>query len=330
MTHITPDNLRTTIATARQHAAWKIIMGSIGASVPLAQKWADRSKLASEQNLGKASDMYVDYDGEWAYWHQHIQRAKKIFNEHFSRLVLEQCAHDRSEVVLDASTLQPVQRRLPPYAHYSRERCEAEGLDYDRDIWEWELDWTGEPDYSRPVYVTRVVRASAHLVIRALAAQMPRTWSEKTQTDVQVSGHVVHQMQVPKFVPRAERLTQERGDIVDASFTEVESRKDIVELHAQASRLLSDPNRITRPDSAVKMGDGTPLNNRRAAEDSKPSTEDGSGRPRPGATVAADRPTPKGPAERPPIPQPPYARRSSLDAARTDSRGGNLNRSIKR
>jgi hypothetical protein len=139
-------------------------------------------------------------------------------------------------------------------------------------------------------------------------------------------------MAPPKFVPKA--IREQHGEIVDASFVEVseahpETRKDITELRALAQRHLSNPDRVTRPDSPVLDATGHPIG--KPHDQFKPDHEDGAGTAQPAMSVAADTPKAKL-AIKPGIPgpqvEPPYARRRpSVETARTSSKGGNLNRS---
>jgi hypothetical protein len=179
--HLNPTNLKITIATAREHSEWKIIMASIGAHQGTAFYWLRRSKKDSDAKLGHDSQFYVEFEGEWAYWHEHLKRSKVAFVEGFQRKFLESCSENNIEYVRDPSTGRKLQKLCDAYLHRDRAWFEANGLDYDFHRFEWERDPITDEILQPliPVWETRVVQSSVQGKLAALAAMLPKQWSAK-------------------------------------------------------------------------------------------------------------------------------------------------------
>jgi hypothetical protein len=315
MTYLSPTNLCITIAAARERPTWAAIMASIGAGEALAYKWLRMSKKDQEARTQAESKFYVTFEADGAdYWHEHLKRSKAAFMSGFERKILDACANNLTETCFDPSTGRPLQMLNANYLYRTAEWF-AENEEWPGQLkYEWERDLITDEILQplRPIWQTKIVQSSAQIKIRALASHLSQ-WSEKIESTHTVQGHVVHHMAVPKFVPKAVR--EQTGDVVDADFTEVreqlpgpDARRDITELRAQAERILNDPNRVTKPTGTVRMGDGTPLNDRRAGAE-KPDHEDEL--PPAPRSVAADKPRPKEATQAQPARPPSYARRET-------------------
>src|SRR5439155_2211434 len=114
---------------------------------------------------------------------------------------------DYTEVATDPSSGRPLQKLCDQYLHRSDAWFVENGLDPDFDKYEWERDPLDDSIIRplRPVWQTKIVRSSAQLKIRALAAMLPKSWSERTQTDHVVTGQVVQTYGPSRFIPHSQR-----------------------------------------------------------------------------------------------------------------------------
>jgi len=222
--------------------------------------WLDKSRKA-EAVRDESSPFFVTWRDEANFWHRHCARARKDNLLSLSALVADQLKCGHEEICFDPSTSRPLPALDPQFLGVSDDEMSDQFLDPVRDRWLWRTDEQG--NRIEPVWQTRKVEMPASLKAVALRGLLPKTFGDKAEVNHNVNGQVTHIIEPAKFVPRAERLAieaQERGEVVDADFTEVApERPDIAQLRAEWEAKKNDPNRITQPRGVVRKADGTPV-----------------------------------------------------------------------
>ena len=257
---LSEQNLLAIVEQLTVRASWAVAAATIGASEALMYQYLDKSRKA-EAVRDESSPFYITWRDEANYWHRHCARARKDNLLSLSALVADQLKCGHEEVCFDPSSGHPIQKLNEKYLHRDDAWFIANGLDPAIDKYEWveHEDELGEIT-REPVWLTRRVEMAASLKAVALRGLLPKTFGEKAEVNHHVNGAVTHIIEPAKFIPRAERLAIERGDVVDATFEEVPpERADIAELRAAWEAKKNDPNRVTQPRGVVRKADGTPV-----------------------------------------------------------------------
>jgi hypothetical protein len=269
MTHLTEQKLREFVEAAQERATWKVVAARLGIGIGTVYGWIARSKMDAKTNLGKDSPFWLDVPPfGYAYFHDHVRRSRVFFQLAMEQQALDVCSGNQTEIVYNPQTGQPLQALNPLYAHRDDSWFVEYGLDPAIDKYLWVRDDLTD-DIVAPVYVRREVKPPAQLLIKALAAMLPKTWSEKSEVNHSINGQVVHQLVPPKFVSRT---PQGDDDVVEGEYSEVREalsapeREDIQDLRRRAAAVMANPNRPTSmPSAPVDLGSAPP--------DLKPTSE---------------------------------------------------------
>jgi hypothetical protein len=312
MTLLSDDALRKIVDASCSRASNQAICDDVGIRLGTYFGWLARSKADEKNNVGADSPFWISIPPYGFCWlHAHVRRSKTIFKLGLEGVALDLCAGLATEICYGPQDGLPIQERNALYRHRSDQWMIENGLDPAIDRYEWIRDPLSD-EILGPKYQRKEAKPSAQLVIAALRAMLPASWSEKVDHDHHVSGQVIHQLRPPEFVSRNTPQKQEAAVIDDADFSDVPAlpppveneRPDIAELRRKAAELIQNGPKNPKPTAPVNTG--LPL------DDGAPSTEYGGG-----------------PRAQEQQPQPSYARRTSVDAERTSPRGGNLNRSVR-
>lgn len=253
-------NLLAIIDQLTVRASWAVAAATIGAREGTMYDWLAKSRKA-EAVRDESSPFFITWRDEANYWHRHCARARKDNLLSLSALIADQLKCGHEEICYDPSTGRPMPALDPQYLGVSDAEMLDQFLDPVRDRWLWRCDENG--NRIEPQWQVRKVEMAASLKAVALRGLLPRTFGEKAEVNMNVNGAVTHILEPARFVPRAERLAieaKERGEIVDASFTEVApERPDIAALRAQWEARQANPNKITQPRGVVKDGSGNPI-----------------------------------------------------------------------
>jgi hypothetical protein len=309
MTMLSEENLRRCVELGMSNPNWRWIAAQIGVGESTMYNWLSRSERDSEKRLEATSPLYIEVDPVGAdWWHRHMLRSRAANVLAMASIVQDQVVNGIEETVFNPQTGRPLQLENPEYLGRSDEWMLDNFLDPARDRYLWTEDGT-------PRFLTKITQAPAAIKIKLLTGLLPRIFGDKVSHDVTVRGAVVHTTEPPRFAADSVPAVE------DAEFTEVREalpapveRDDISALRRAAAELLERGPKNPTPTAPVDLG---------APRGEEKPTSEYQGGPKGGLhDPAIYKPQPK---QEPPS----YARRSSVDAARTSPRGGNLDRSIK-
>ncbi len=290
------EDWQTTLESLVEQGSWRSAALSIGCAESTLFATMDKSRKMAKENAVE-HPLFFEWRSQKCWYHVHARRAR-LYNIQSIESEIRESVKGQIEVVLDPSTNRPLPALDEQYIGRDREWFENNFLDYDVDRFLWERDADG--NRIRPIYQTKKVSGAAALKIKAIAGLLPDLYGEKASLDVNVRQAVTHIVEQAPYVPRAQRVEQQQGEIVEGEYTEIPAlpapaaRPDIEALRREAARLMADPHRPTaRPTAPVDFGTGG----------------HGSGDPPEKRTGAAPEPTPRPLSEHPraylqPQPQP--------------------------
>lgn len=255
------QNLLAIVEQLTVRASWAVAAATIGASEALMYQWLDKSRKA-EAVRDESSPFFFTGRDEANFYHRRAARARRDNLLSLSALIADRLKFGHESICYDPSTGRPLQALDPKYLGVPDAEMEAQGLRPSIDRFLWERDPITDERLA-PIFQTRTTDMPSSLQAVALRGLLPSVFSEKSEVTHNVNGAVTHIIEPAKFVPRAERLAieaKERGEVVDATFTEVTpERPDVAALRAEWEARKADPNRVTQPRGVVLKGDGTPV-----------------------------------------------------------------------
>lgn len=312
MTKLTKEALQKFVEAAQTRATMAAIGEAAGIKIAAVFNWLSRSKLAEAAN-DKDSIFWMPFEPFGYDWmHKHFMRCKNFFDLCVDGYAMELVSGLASEISYGPQDGRPLQALNPKFLHRDDQWFTDNGLDPAVDKYLWIRDDLTD-EIIAPVYQRREIKPPAQLLIRALAAKLPQTWSESTNTNVNVSGQVVHRTEPARFISR--NAPQGEDAIVEAEYTALPpERQDIAELRKAAAKLLANPDRPSSTPTA-KVDLGVPK------DELAPTSEyeGGERHAHDPQVLSTKQPQPERPS---------YARRTKVDSERTSPRGGNLDRSI--